>query len=156
VTIDSFEKFNKGFYIWLDADTESLQPITKNTLKSLLSNEYVIHLFDVSKTRKSGFKAWAAESGFVLINMDHIEWIKLKNFIKEPWMTQIKPEIESWFDGEVLRYATNKIDPNYIHLLNLYATEGKKILDRPWDYMWLSEYIVHHKGRKSKKQRYKK
>lgn len=157
VTIDSFKKFETGFYIWLDADTESRNVIDKNTLSQLLVDKYAIHLFDVSKVRSPEFTAIAAESGFVLINLDHPSWKTIKENIEAPWLTGVKPNIESWFDGEVLRYASLQVDNSVVHLLNEYADpNGKKIQDRPWDYTWLANYVVHHKGHKAKDRRFGK
>ena len=156
VTIDSFEKFNTGFYIWLDADTESRQAINKETFSSLFDGKYLINLFDVSKVRSPQFTAVAAESGFVVINLDHDKWPQMKEDIRIPWLTGIKPPIESWFDGEVLRYASLQVDESMVNLLDKYADKnGKKVKDRPWDYTWLANYVVHHKGNKAKNRRFR-
>lgn len=155
VMIDSFKKFHTGFYIWLDADTETIGSIDTNTFQDLLNNKYLINLFDVSKVRSTGFKVWAAESGFVLINLDHAEWKTLRENIENPWLTAVKPPVESWFDGEVLRYASLKVNNNSVNILNRYTDPNRSVMpDKPWNSMWLADYIRHHKGYRAKNRRY--
>ena len=152
------------YIIWLDSDILSHKKVTDYELSKILPENKLIGFFDtfyqlvkdytldqyldihLRKTvRPDGGSAFAAESGFVIINTNHKFYNQYKDNYRKLFLSSIKHEcLDRWYDGEVCVVAAKDFLNEVEDLSKLRITNKTQT---PLNRCWLSEYFTHQKGR---------
>ena len=141
--------------IWLDADLISLKEFPKDKISSILPENKLIAFFDtyyqfnptytleeyIDRTRPYS----AVESGFVIINKHHANFIEYLNEYEKFYNSQEKlPEVGEWFDGNICAAAAINLRSHVEDLSKLRTTNKSQT---PINRSWIFEYCYHAKAK---------
>jgi hypothetical protein len=154
--LNALENVKTDYLVWLDADLLFHKPFQYENFIKILSDEKLIGYFDVFYQEIPNYKSaeyldiksrkhMAAESGFVIINCKHKNFVEYARNYRKLFESLTKPEVcVHWYDGEVVaESARNFLDQ--VQDLSLLRTTNKT--QTPLNKTWLSEFFTHQKGK---------
>lgn len=142
--LHALKTVKEKYVVWIDADIQFLKDFNIKILKQTIGKN-LIGLFDHSYLNAGGY---SAESGYVILNTQHPDYKQFVKLYEHYYTVESKPiEIDSWYDGQVCMLAASQFKNVY----NLSNLSYNKDTHTPLNYCFLNEYIIHHKGRKTKR-----
>ena len=142
--LHALKTINEKYIIWVDADLKFLKHIDEKIIKQTIGSN-LIGLFDHSYLNLGGY---SAESGYVILNTHHTDYNKFVELYEYYYSVDKKPEqLANWYDGQVCMLAASHFDNVY----NLSTLSYNKTSHTPLNYCPLNEYIIHYKGKKTKR-----
>lgn len=142
--LHALKTVTEKFIIWIDADLKFLKNIDESVIKKTIGTN-LIGLFDHSYLNAEDY---SAESGYVILNTQHSDYNKFVQFYEQYYSTPEKPQqISKWYDGQVCMLAAS----HFKDVNNLSKLCDDKTTHTPLNYCPLNEYIIHYKGKKTKR-----
>ena len=130
--IAAWRKIKTGKLLWLDADIVFLKELPDGFFEKTLGN------YPLASWGSVQF-----ESGTVFIDIDHEDFIDIKNIYEQIYITDQKvPEGERWFDGELLGWACVQAGSKHRDLWCFCDAKTSTPLNRSF----LGEYMQHFKA----------
>jgi len=150
-SLHGWKNIDAEFIIWLDADVLCSNHITHDIIEKTLNTNQLVGLFDTLYQFKDGIRpTWAAESGYVIVNKLHKDFLNFIKKYEEFYRMPSAPDgIVRWWDNEILMLAAG-LFMSEVHDLSQYRRTNKT--QTPLNHCFLGDYISHFKA-KSKKHR---
>lgn len=154
--LKALENCNTRFIIWLDADILFLKKFPQEKLESILPDGKLISLFDCFYQEIPNYspeeylntrmrKQMGAESGFVIIDTHHQNFLEYRTKYRELYNSKNQPdECRLWYDGEVVIESAR---PFLNQVFDLSALRTTNKTQTPLNRSWMAEYFTHQKGR---------
>ena len=145
--------------VWLDTDLLCKKPIHKTVILNLVPQSKLIGLFDFYYQNSPEYtleeyvdtntrKQFGAESGFVIVNTNHMLYDTYVNNYRSLYISDTKhSSLTSWFDGEVVLSAARNFLDQVEDLSQLRTTNKTQT---PLNRSYLSDYMIHIKAKVKK------
>jgi hypothetical protein len=153
--LHAMENIETDYLVWIDADIIFHKPLPYEKLNSILENK-LIALFDCyyqdnpNYTYEEYIDAknrpfMAAESGFVILNTKHSNFLEYRKNYRRLLTASSKPaECRYWYDGEIAVISASDYLDQVVDLSKLRSTNKTQT---PLNRSWMAEYFTHQKGR---------
>lgn len=142
-TVHALRNIDVDYLVWLDSDLLFWNNIPRAELERSINNNQLVALFDSDIGPTEGRTLWSAESGYVVFNRRHPDFIEFTNRYEAYMAAEIKPEgVLHWWDNQVLMLtASHYLD--HVHDLTQYRMRKTQT---PLNHCWLGEYMGHYKS----------
>lgn len=132
--ISSWNKIKTGKLFWLDADIIFLKKIPVNLF------DLIIEDYPLASWGEEQF-----ESGTVFINLDHKNFLDIKNWYEDIYLfKKLLPIGQRWFDGELLGWACVQAGKKHRNLKSLCDAKTSTPMNRSW----IGEFMQHFKAKR--------
>jgi hypothetical protein len=150
-SIHAWENIDADYLIWLDADLLFHNPFDEDVIKLTIKKNMLIGLFNhayIAHTKNEVPIGYSAETGYVIINKRHKDFLKFVKKYREIYELPFKPtDIVKWWDNQICMMVANMFIENVFDLSIIRTTDKTQT---PLNHSELSKYFSHQKG-KSKK-----
>lgn len=138
--------------IWIDADNIFFKKIPLNFLETICSNDTLATFMGVwhneNREDKTSKKFFSAETGFFVLNPQHLGFKEFSNRYREYYDCQIKDGLRRFYDGEVFGAVVKELEQKY--QFNDLCGSFNKNYKSPMKHTVLGEYMHHYKSKHSK------
>lgn len=152
--ITAMETIDCDYLIWIDADIITREYIDQTVIQKLLPENKLIAFFDTYYQVNPNYTeeeylnrglGGAAESGFVIINKKHKEFLQyLENYKKYYNQQQYETYLGQWYDGNICYTASHGL-LQYVEDLSKHRSTNKT--QTPLNRSWIGKHLYHAKAK---------